>query len=522
MSSRESRGPKTDAVYMVLTSAPSPVVAADEQGTIAFVNGRAEELFGYPAEELLGQPLAVLLPGGLVAGDQHTGCRRDLSEFPADVSLTPLDTEDGPLVAVAVRDITARRDREARVLDLSRAYESLVEVYQAIVRAPDEASLLSEACRIAVEHAGYLGAWVAKVGDDGVVRRVVSAGDIDAFLGRLQLTLDPALPEGRGPSARALREGRPVFSSEFRHDPTTAALQQVAREFGIRSSATLPLRRDGRTVAVLALYASRKDSFDAQLRVLVEAVSENVSLALERFAVTDRLRAVAAERRDLSRRLVVAQEEERERIAANVHDDSVQSLAAVDLRLGMLLRQVTETAPDLAPAVQQVQEIAATVTAGLRDLLFDLETVDMTEALPRILREAADHVFEDSDVRSTISADTTGWDGRSTLSQSDRGQALRIVKEALFNIRKHAKARNVLVKLVPDARGVEVAVTDDGVGFDAESISPRPGHRGLANMRDRAAVSGGWARVESDSGGTTVRFWMPYDESALPWMAPEY
>jgi signal transduction histidine kinase len=58
-------------------------------------------------------------------------------------------------------------------------------------------------------------------------------------------------------------------------------------------------------------------------------------------------------------------------------------------------------------------------------------------------------------------------------------------------------------------------VADDGVGFDVDSVPTRPGHRGLANMRDRAEVSGGWCRVQQEEHGTTVRFWMPYagDES---------
>jgi signal transduction histidine kinase len=162
------------------------------------------------------------------------------------------------------------------------------------------------------------------------------------------------------------------------------------------------------------------------------------------------------------------------------------------------------------------------VSAGLRDLLFDLESADTTTALPNLLREAADHLFENTDLRCTVSVDTTGWNGQSTLSPTQRGQALRIVKEALINTRKHANAEHVLVRLVPGLEGVEVAVSDDGVGFDVGAVSSPRGHRGLANMRDRAAVSGGWCRVESDGQGATVRFWVPYDDSAPPWMAPEY
>jgi PAS domain S-box-containing protein len=522
MSTNASHGPLATAVHMVLEAAPAPVVAVDADRMITYVNALAVELFGHPARSLLGQPVSVVLPAGPVAGDQHTGVRRDGSAFPADVTLTPLETEEGPLLAIGVRDITRRQAREEAALDLGRAYLSLVEMYDAIVRAPDEATLLSETCRIAVEHAGYLGAWVARVDDDGVVHQVASAGALDDFLAGRHMTLDQAVPDGRGPTAMALREGRPVFSSELRDDPSTYEVRRVAREVGIHASATLPLRRDGRTVAVLALYSTRPHFFDGPMRALVAAVSENVSLALERFVIADRLRAVAAQRRDLARRLVVAQEEERRRIAADVHDDSVQSLAAVDLRLGLLRRQLAEAAPDLVPGLEQVQQTVAAVGHGLRDLLFDLETTDASLPLSQLLREAADHLFDDSDVRCTVSVDTTDWDGRRRLAETTRVQALRIVKEAMINVRKHARATHVLVRLVPGLEGVDGLVSDDGVGFDADTPRTPRGHRGLANMRDRASVSGGWCRVESTERGTTVTFWMPYDANATDWMAPEY
>ena len=541
MTSTASQVPGAAAVFTILEAAPTPVVAVEESGTIVYVNELAVDLFGYASDELVGLRADVLLPedqrdegvdnwDGFVTGarvrlieseDNLFLRRRDGSTFPAEVSLTPLETEEGRLLAAAVRDITRRREREAEVLTLGRNYLALIELYQAIVRAPDEAALFSESCRIAVEHAGYLGAWVAVADEAGVVRRAAWAGEIDEFLKRLQVTLDPAQPEGTGPTAVALREGRPVFSSELPEDEALP-WRVLANEYGIRAAATLPLRRDGRSAVVLTLYTDRADLLDEEMRTLVAAASENVSLALERFVAADRLRSVAAQRQELSQRLVVAQEEERARIAADVHDDSVQSLAAMDLRLGLLRRQVAEVAPELEAAVEQVQDTLVSVTAGLRDLLFDLESADTTMALSDLLREAADHVFEDTGVHWTVSVDPSGWDGRSTLSPTHRGQALRIAKEALINVRKHANAQHVLVRLFPGPLGVQVTVSDDGAGFDVDAVSSPKGHRGLASMRDRAAISGGWCRIESDGQGVTVRFWIPYDDSAPPWMAPGY
>jgi signal transduction histidine kinase len=70
----------------------------------------------------------------------------------------------------------------------------------------------------------------------------------------------------------------------------------------------------------------------------------------------------------------------------------------------------------------------------------------------------------------------------------------------------------VVVNVVAETEGVRVEVIDDGHGFTVSPGARAPGHRGLANMVDRASVSGGWCRIESDQNGTTVRFWMPYDD----------
>ena len=85
---------------------------------------------------------------------------------------------------------------------------------------------------------------------------------------------------------------------------------------------------------------------------------------------------------------------------------------------------------------------------------------------------------------------------------------------------KHARARTVLVRVVNGTDGVEVTVTDDGVGVDVDALAHRPGHRGLATMRDRAELTGGWCRVESAPGqGTTLRFWLPRAARDAPILA---
>jgi signal transduction histidine kinase len=88
----------------------------------------------------------------------------------------------------------------------------------------------------------------------------------------------------------------------------------------------------------------------------------------------------------------------------------------------------------------------------------------------------------------------------------------RTAREALLNVRKHARAKHVQVQLRDVADGSLVRIVDDGVGYSPADIEERPGHLGLVLMRERARAAGGWCRVESmPGGGTTVEFWVPVD-----------
>jgi PAS domain S-box-containing protein len=117
----------------LLEAAPDAIVGVDAEGRIALANTRAEELFGYPREELLGQPLDLLVPDDakhihptwraqyfrnprprpMGVGMELAGRRKDGTEFPAEISLSALDTEEGRIVSAAVRDVTERKAAEA-------------------------------------------------------------------------------------------------------------------------------------------------------------------------------------------------------------------------------------------------------------------------------------------------------------------------------------------------------------------------------------------------------------------------
>jgi PAS domain S-box-containing protein len=238
---------------------------------------------------------------------------------------------------------------------------------------------------------------------------------------------------------------------------------------------------------------------------------EPFALATVQRDISERLRAEAAlrelaeQREALLTRLVDAQEEERTRIAADVHDDPVQVLATVDLRLGLLVRRLREQAPGLLEIVEPLQVSVSGATERLRALLFDLEPPDLRYGLTTAIRRAAEEIFGGADTHWVVAGDE-----EPEVPDAARAVAYRIAKEALTNVRKHAGAESVAVTLGSREGGLSLFIEDDGVGVGPGPLESSPGHRGLLNMQDRAAIAGGWCSVEDrPGGGTRVTAWLP-------------
>jgi PAS domain S-box-containing protein len=225
----------------------------------------------------------------------------------------------------------------------------------------------------------------------------------------------------------------------------------------------------------------------------------------ERIAQEDALRELVVQREALLARLVQAQAQERAEIARDVHDDTVQVLAAVDLRLGLLRRQLDQETPGLSDVLDPVADSVARATNRLRALLFNLEPPDLAAGLAHALRSAADEIFRETPTRWAVDGEA-----EPATVDSTRSTAFRIAREAMINVRKHADAATVQVTVAGRHGGLEVSIADDGVGLGPGPVQSSSGHHGLTSMRDRADIAGGtWEIRVRPEGGTEVVFWLP-------------
>jgi PAS domain S-box-containing protein len=223
----------------------------------------------------------------------------------------------------------------------------------------------------------------------------------------------------------------------------------------------------------------------------------------------DLLRRSMDERQMLLARLVSAQEEERARIAADLHDDPVQTMTAVGFRLFALARELGESE---GTALRELEEEVNGAVARLRTLMFELRPPALdSQGLAAAIKLYLSQMKAQHGIASTVTNEVL-------VEPSPEGRATiyRIAQEAITNVRKHAEASRVDVRIDSFDGGIRVNIADDGVGFDLGVLSnPQPGHMGLAAMRERAELAGGWVEVGSTPGtGSVVEIWVPLPDAA--------
>jgi len=190
------------------------------------------------------------------------------------------------------QNITARKLNEQKLHRVSQLYAALSHCNEAIVRCTDEQTLFEESCRGAFEIGGMALAWVGLIeaGSD----RVKSAAIFGTGSSYLETTVSPDDPRGCGPTECAIRENRPIFCQNFQQDPMTDPWHRVGAEYGLRSSAAVPLTRNGKVVGSFTLYSSELGAFDDAVSTLVIRLAGNISYALdnlEREATRNRIQA---------------------------------------------------------------------------------------------------------------------------------------------------------------------------------------------------------------------------------------
>jgi two-component system NtrC family sensor kinase len=296
----------TDAPFQaLLESAPDAIVIVDGSGRIVLVNEQAERLFGYQRAALIGQMVEVLLPERLRNGHTryrgsyftapHTrpmgsglelvARRQDGSEFPVEISLSPLHTEAGLLITSAIRDVSERKRAEAEL----RRQTAFVQLLQLVAVTANQAVSVESAVQRVLEqvctHLGWLLGHAYFLAGDSIGELVPTAlwylEDPERFVPFQQATEMTRFVPGVGLVGQVLASGRPAWMADVRTDPNFIRAQQ-AQQVGLRTGFALPVLVGAEVVAVLEFFTTEAVERDAPLLEVLAHVGTQLGRVVER------------------------------------------------------------------------------------------------------------------------------------------------------------------------------------------------------------------------------------------------
>jgi diguanylate cyclase (GGDEF)-like protein/PAS domain S-box-containing protein len=319
-----------------------------DTGQIVDANPFLLELLGIAREDLIDRKLWEIGLLKDVAASQAAFKELQEKDYIRYESL-PLESQDGRRIEVEfisnayavggtrviqcnIRDITERKQGEARIRSLNRVYAMLSGINALIVRAQDRDDLFRGACRIAVEAGQFRMAWIGLVDDAAkLIRPAASAGAVSDFFEQAPLAMGQRLDSSEGLAPRAVRQREPIVSGDIQNDPRSI-MREACRERGIHSVAFLPLLMKGEAVGVLGLYAGEPWFFDEEEMKLLLELAGDISFALEHIDKTNRLDYLAyydALTGIANRKLLIERLDQRIRAAAEKGDKL--ALAILDI-----------------------------------------------------------------------------------------------------------------------------------------------------------------------------------------------
>ena len=455
--------------------APDAFIVTDRGGTIIFANAQAERLFGYDREEMVGGRIERLVPERYREAHEHdrvrytsapqarpmgiglqlTARRRDGSEVPVEISLSPVYSDDDRYVAATVRDVSERRTMESALRSSEERYRLLAHNAEDVVY------------RISLESSPptfeYLSPSVTQL----------TGHPPEDFVHNPNLFIEITYPDDR-----------PILQRWL------SAPEKFDDELILRA-----VRPDGTVIWHEQRFTPITD---AEGRVIaVEGIARDIT---ERIQLED------------ERRLLIAEteiERERERIAADLHDGVMQTMYSVGLQISSILRRV----PDLPESTREGLNTAVTslneAMTDIRRYVMDLRPADFTGDLTESLTALA-RLFETT---SGISVQLNVTAEKPDVDESAAVELFLLVREALSNVRRHAHASSVTLSMDESDGELHVAIVDNGEGFDL-ATKRRDSQFGLRNMETRARLMGGTLDLQSTPGeGTSVCVALPLASS---------
>jgi signal transduction histidine kinase len=283
---------------------------------------------------------------------------------------------------------------------------------------------------------------------------------------------------------------------------------------GLRGFISIPLRSQDRTIGVMNIASPEARRFSAEDAKLLEGIARQATAAIENARLHHEVQYKEKIRGELLRDMFSIQEEERKRIARELHDETSQVIASLNASLEAALALLPPGADKARRMLEKTQKLSINILDEIHRLIYELRPSLLDDlGLVAAVRWLAEANLESSGIKVTFKA--TGQQRR--LAPRIEATLFRVIQEAVTNISRHSHARNAAISLAFRRHAIQVRIRDDGRGFDVnEAISSRERPRGLGllGMKERVSIVGGKIDIESHRGGTEIKIEIPLVKEA--------
>ena len=484
----------------IVESSADAIISKDLTGIITSWNRAAEHIFGYSAQEAIGQPISIIIPPELCDEETEILCRlrngesiehyetmrssKDGARLRISLTVSPIRDAQGRVIggSTIARDVTQRNRTERELLEKQELLRAAFTQTYSFLAVLSTDGTIVEANRAALEGTGFarsevIGSkfwdiWWRSMPEEQAIAKTSVATAAKGLAVREECQY-------------ALRDGSIRFA-----DRTLNPVQEANGE-------------------VIMIVASGLDMTEhRQLRsMLEERVRERTrELEIKNIELLRQTDVV----RELSARLLQIQDEERRRIARELHDSVGQMLAAVSMNLAQVEREAQALSPEARTALEDNAALLSQLSTEIRTISHLLHPPLLDEVG---LQSALQWYIEGFSERSKIDVDLQLPDDFGRLPRNLEITLFRVVQECLTNIHRHSGSTTAAIRVARSPNEVRLEVRDAGKGIPADTqaglSSGKLSGVGLRGMHERLRQMGGQLDVCSNADGTLIRATLP-------------
>jgi len=452
---------------------------------------------------LWGCPLRKVLESGSMTTVIHP-IRTLGADTYLKITAYPLRDSSGNTKAIVElkRDVTAERELETQILRRHHQLLALSHISSAVSGLQD----LDAVLRITLDNVlelinGAIGGILLLDKEAGTLSYRVQRGLSPRYAEEMRMSL------GDGIAGRVAQTGEPMLLEDISKDMRTAHPDLVSSE-GIKGFVSIPLKAKDKVVGVMNVASHVAGRFGADDMSLLNSIGDYLGTTIEQARLYERLARVGERYRVLLQHALTAQEQERKRIARELHDETSQAITSLTLSLQAIITMVEMKgigAAELMEKLKTTQAYAVHTGNEIVKLMKELRPTLLDElGLPAAIHRYA----KDTLLTQGINVSTEFIGAEQRFQPEVEVTLFRIAQGAMGNILEHSGAKNVSIKLECSATECVLRIEDDGKGFDISKLTRVDSSgrgAGLFTMRERTSLVGGTGYVESKPGqGTTI------------------